>query len=283
VVKMAFDPSSINLAPSSEMIATILRWLSILLWVAIFGVIGFFLMKWMRFRIRAEIFEIRGSALVKTRNTALREIIKDNVTKYEVRNIIGLFSRKRREFYYNTDECYKIPTTKGYKFYLLRMGFNAYNPMQLNVYQNKIEEIRNQLKAATLEPGNPSTKEEQKKKKQVLKDTISGLRERIKKDKDVNKSIYTYVPIDMANTTATEFEPIPQNLLPVLARSVVETNQIYSTQKWWEPYMLPISIFAICIVQIIVMGWMFDKVGDVGGTCEAAESKITQAITQRLK
>ena len=269
---MAFDPTSINVVPSAEMISQLVMWLSYLLWALIICVLAFFFVSYMRFRIPAEIFEQRGNAIVKTRNTKLREIIKDNVTKYEVRTLMGLISRKRRQYYYNTNEEYKIPTTRGFKFYLLRMSFNAYNPLRINIYLNEIDKIKEELLNPTLE----------KKEKKELTKKEKEFRDFMKHDEEVKESRYTYVPISMPDTTTIEFEPIPQNLLPVLARSVVETNQMYSQQKWWEPYLFPLSIFALCIIQVIVMGWMFEKVGQVGGACQEAKSSILDVAKQRL-
>ena len=281
---MAFDPSQINVVPTAEMMGQVVKWLGMLLWLVIVCIIGFFLTKYTKYRIHAEIFEMRGNAIVKVRTTKLKEVIKDNVTRYEVRTLWGLLSRKRREFYYNTSEEYKIPTTKGYKFYLLKMGFNAYNPLRMNVYSNEIGKIEEELK-------NPFIKSNEKKK---LSKQMTELQGYMKGDRQLKESRYTYVPICITTKERyekkdgsiaekpIEFEPIPQNLLPVLARSVVETNQMYSTQKWWEPYVFPFSIFALCIIQIVVMGWMFDKVGQVGGACQSAKESILDVAKQRL-
>ena len=264
-----FDISSLSNIPTENILTQVGLWLSLIVWfLIIFGVI-IFLTKFMRFRVPAEIFEMRGDSIIRAKRTKLKEIIKDGITKYEVRTFAGMFQKKRREYYLNPDPSYKLPTSRGYSFYLLKMGFNAYNPIKLTKYLDTITKIRGKLDEAT-----------GKEKAEILKEH-NQIVKNLQHDRDFKKSVYTYVPIKFE--TAVEFEIIPQNLLPHLARSIIETNMVYDQKKWFEPYLLPFSIFLFVILQIIVMGWMFDKVGDISLACEMAENKITSATQQIIK
>jgi len=246
--------------------------IGLILWFLIIGFFGWFSYKWFRFRVPVEIYEKRGTSIVKTGVTKAREIIKRGITRYEIRTLLGLFMGSRREFYYHPSSEYTISTTKGkgVEFKLLKLGFNAYNPISMNVYSNTFEKTEEQLK------------EKAEKTEKEIEGLMKNPKENKTKLKEMFKNYYTYVPIQMNPSPVADFEVIPQNLLPNLAREIVETNQTYGEKRWWEPYVFPFSIMLFLLVQFLLVSWLIDKTAGAGATCVAAERGIKETLIQKI-
>lgn len=255
-----------NIKPT-EIIFQLTLWAGLLIWLLIIVGGALFFVYWRKYNIPVTIYEIIGNGIVQTKITRAKEVIKDGVSKYVLRSVRGLFFKKYREYYLNQSPVFKLLTKRGYKFNLLRLGFNAYNPIKMNVYSNTLDKVLQIFKETITKKAELNPKKQQK---EIIKDNTDYY--------------YNYIPINIQEAPV-DMEIIPQNLLPHLSRSIIETNEMYREKKWWElylPHLFIATIAIFSIIQLVILGWSFQKAGEISGTCMKAEKGIIDTLKQKI-
>lgn len=91
-----------------------------------------------------------------------------------------------------------------------------------------------------------------------------------------------YHPIAFAEKEVV-FEIIPQSNISWLVNKFRAIHEKYTKPSIFNhPLFMPMVFIVVAVIELIIIIMVLDKVGQVGGACQAAKENILGAITQKL-
>lgn len=97
----------------------------------------------------------------------------------------------------------------------------------------------------------------------------------------LEKTAETYQPIKITNPNMA-LERVPQNNLWWLSNKILRINEKYTDKKWFEPYIMPLSIVVVAIICFLMIVLTLDKVSGIQEFCSQAEKSLGSKLVQNI-